>query len=382
MAHALIFGASGISGWSLLNQTRVYPSSTAFKRITGTTNRPFTLQQAQIPEDDRIQIVSGVNLTKSEDEVATTLRQSVPDIDTVSHVFFTAYIHEDGFEKLKKTNTALLDVAVRAIEKLSPNLKSVILQTGGKGYGLEFPKEVKIQPPLAEDCPRIPEPYASKIFYYTQYDLLTKLSHGKSWTFSEVRPDGVVGFAPGSNAMNMAQGIAIYLTLYKEVHGAKAKVPFPGYEHGYHSTHSDTFQDILSQMEIHAALNPDKCGNGGVFNVADGATVSWAGVWPKLCEHFGLVGVGPDAKSVPMLDFVQKHKGVWVDLAKKHGVNEKLVDEQGWGHTHFMLVDFDFDREFDLSRSRAVGFTEKIDTAMGYTIAWDRMRTAKLLPSL
>lgn len=89
MAHALIFGASGISGWSLLNQTRVYPSSTAFKRITGTTNRPFTLQQAQIPEDDRIQIVSGVNLTKSEDEVAATLRQSVPDIDTVSHVFFT-----------------------------------------------------------------------------------------------------------------------------------------------------------------------------------------------------------------------------------------------------------------------------------------------------
>lgn len=295
---------------------------------------------------------------------------------------FAAYIQEDGFERLKETNTALLNVAVRAVERVSPNFKVVILQTGGKGYGLEFPKEVKIQPPLKEDCPRIPEPYASKIFYYTQYDLLTELSRGKSWTFSEVRPDGVVGFAPGSNAMNMAQGIAIYLTLFKEVHGAKAKVPFPGYEHGYHSTHSDTFQDILSQMEIHAALNIDKCGNGGVFNVADGATVTWAEVWPKLCEHFSLVGVGPDASAVPMVDFIQKHKGIWTELAKKHGVNEKLVEEQGWGHTHFMLVDFDFDRQYDLSRSRAVGFTAEIDTAMGYIISWNRMRAAKLLPTL
>jgi hypothetical protein len=158
-------------------------------------------------------------------------------------------------------------------------------------YGLEFPKEVGIADhvPLKESCPRIPEPYASKIFYYTQYDLLEHLSKGKSWTFSEVRPDGVVGFAPGINAMNMAQGIAIYLSMFKEVHGAGSTVPFPGHDHGYHSTHTDTFQDILAQMEIHAALNTDKCGSGGVFNVADGQVVtvnpsaSWVGL-PKRTQ--------------------------------------------------------------------------------------------------
>lgn len=34
-------------------------------------------------------------------------------------------------------------------------------------YSLEFPKQVSIMPPLKETNPRIPEPYASKIFYYT-----------------------------------------------------------------------------------------------------------------------------------------------------------------------------------------------------------------------
>lgn len=89
MAHALILGASGISGWSLLNQTRNYPSSTAFARITGTTNRPFTLQQAQLPEDSRIKIASGIDFTKSVDEVVGLLKKKVFDINTVTHVFFT-----------------------------------------------------------------------------------------------------------------------------------------------------------------------------------------------------------------------------------------------------------------------------------------------------
>jgi hypothetical protein len=88
MAHALIFGASGISGWALLNQIRTYPTTSTFKRITAVTRRPFTLEQAQIPQDDRITIASGIDLTKSASEVASALKEKVPDIDSVSHVFF------------------------------------------------------------------------------------------------------------------------------------------------------------------------------------------------------------------------------------------------------------------------------------------------------
>jgi hypothetical protein len=67
-------------------------------------------------------------------------------------------------------------------------------------------------------------------------------------------------------------------------------------------------------------------------------------------------------------------------MAEKYGLNKNLVEEQGWGHTHFMMVDFDFDRQYDLSKARSVGFDEAIDTAEGYFISWERMRAAKILP--
>ena len=51
---------------------------------------------------------------------------------TVSPII-VAYIQDDDFETLKQTNTRLLEVAVSSIEKLAKGLKSVILQTGGKG---------------------------------------------------------------------------------------------------------------------------------------------------------------------------------------------------------------------------------------------------------
>ncbi|KAH7317445.1 hypothetical protein BKA65DRAFT_515929 [Rhexocercosporidium sp. MPI-PUGE-AT-0058] len=380
MSHALILGASGISGWSILNQIQEYPTKTTFSRITGTTNRPFSLQQARISPDPRINLVSGIDFTKSVPEVVKLLREKLPDVDTVSHVFFTAYIATSNFESLRKVNTSLLETAIRAIEEVSKNLEVVILQTGGKGYGLEFPKEVKISPPLREDMPRIPQPYQDKIFYYTQYDMLTELSKGKSWTFTEIRPDGIVGFVPGSNAMNMAQGIALYLSLWKEIHGVGATVPFPGLEHGYHSTHSDTFQDILARMEIFAATNPDKCGNGGIFNIADGDTVTWAQLWPKICTYFDLVGSGPTPGSQPMEDFVKENAKTWEEMVEKHGLDPDGMKFQNWGHVHFMLVQFDFDRQYDLSRAREVGFTERTDTAKGYFTAWDRMKAAKIFP--
>ncbi|GKT65446.1 sirQ protein [Colletotrichum tofieldiae] len=380
MAHALILGASGISGWSLLNQACSHPTPTTFKRITGTTNRPLTLEQAQLPADDRLHIASGIDFTKSVDEVALSLKQRIPDADSISHVFYTAYAKGTDLETQVALNTGLLEVAVQAIERVSSNLKVIILQTGGKGYGVTYPKEVKIRPPLKEDLPRIPAPWADGIFYYNQYDALKKLSQGKPWTFSEIRPDAIVGFAPTANAMNMAKGIGIYLTIHRAVHGDGAGVPFPGPEHGYHATHTDTFQDILSKLEIHAAVNTTACGDGAAFNAADGQTVSWSQVWPRLCEYFGLRGWGPAPRSAPIQDFVRKNENAWVALAKEHGLEEGVVGDFDWSFLDFMLVQCDFDREFDLTRSREVGFREEIDTVQGYVTSWERMKAAKQLP--
>jgi hypothetical protein len=85
-------------------------------------------------------------------------------------------------------NINLLKRAVLAAEHLSKNLKFVVLPTGTKAYGVhliqEFPFSKDL--PLKESLPRIPEPHASQMFYYSQTDALTELCKGKSWTWCEV----------------------------------------------------------------------------------------------------------------------------------------------------------------------------------------------------
>ncbi|KAL4863148.1 hypothetical protein BDV12DRAFT_177842 [Aspergillus spectabilis] len=379
--HALIFGASGISGWSLLNQTLQYPTPTTFNRVTGLCNRPFRTDDALLPDDDRLNIVSGIDLTQPVEVVKALLKEKINDVESVDVVFFCAYIQTGDFQSLRKVNTDLLRTAIESISAVSPELKAVILQTGGKGYGLEFPKEVDIRPPLHEKMPRIPSPWRENIFYYDQYDLLQNLSQGQRWSFSEIRPDGIVGFAPGSNAMNMGFGIAFYLTLYREVNGKDAEVPFPGRPHGYHTRHTDTFQDILAKMEIFAALSREKCPNGSSFNCGDGEPVTWAQVWPGICSYFGLCGVEPDDKPKSMEEFVSKHKATWDSLVEEKRLKKGLIESQNWGHANFMLIDFDFPREYSLEAARSVGFTEHIDTIQGYWTTFDRMVKAKFIPA-
>jgi hypothetical protein len=86
--HALIFGASGISGNSLCNELLVYPNKDTFSRIIGLTNRPLTIQQAQLPKDARLELVSGIDLSDSIDDVKHDLRQKIKDVHGITHVFF------------------------------------------------------------------------------------------------------------------------------------------------------------------------------------------------------------------------------------------------------------------------------------------------------
>lgn len=381
MAHALIFGASGVSGWAVTNQALQYPTKSTFGQVTALTNRPLSLEDSQLPNDPRLHLVSGIDLTGSVASVVEGLTNKVKNSATISHVFFTAYIEKSDPNALRIVNTELFQTALKAVEEVAgPNLKAVVLQTGGKGYGVEFPDKVTISPPLKEDTPRIPKPYSDKIFYYPQYDSGKEAAKGKAWTFTEVRPDVIVGFTPGSNFMNAAQGVAFYLTLWKEVYGSGAKVPFTGTAKSWVNTHTDTFQDILAKEQIFFALNQDKATDAGSFNAANGDITTWEKKWPALCAYFGLEGVGPGPEPVDFDAFASKHADVWKKLEAEHGLKTGIFEKYSWSFMHGITVAYDFDREYDLSAARAAGFKETIASPEGFTTSFDRMRTAKIIP--
>lgn len=135
--HALVFGASGISGWALVKEALSYPTPTTFSQVTALSNRPLSLADAHWPDDPRLQLASGVDLTSPLDTVVEALKAKVKGIETVTHVFLFLYL-DPGKDKqtLKEVNTNLIRTAVTAMQSVSSSLKSFVLQTGGKAYGL------------------------------------------------------------------------------------------------------------------------------------------------------------------------------------------------------------------------------------------------------
>lgn len=85
---ALVFGASGISGWAVAKNVLTYPTPTTFSRVIGLTNRPRTVQESGLPQDPRLELHSGVNLQADLESVMTHLQGKVPNLDEVTHVYY------------------------------------------------------------------------------------------------------------------------------------------------------------------------------------------------------------------------------------------------------------------------------------------------------
>ena len=89
--HALIFGASGITGWAIANQIlNGYPSPNAFSKVTALTNRPLKKEETLWPESNKLQLVSGIDLmnTGGQKALEQEMKSKIKDIDTVTQVFF------------------------------------------------------------------------------------------------------------------------------------------------------------------------------------------------------------------------------------------------------------------------------------------------------
>lgn len=88
--HALVFGATGIQGWAVVNQIlEGYPSADAFEKVTALTNRPIT-EKMLWPESKKLQVVSGINLLtdKGQEVLEKEMKGKVPSVGTVTHMFF------------------------------------------------------------------------------------------------------------------------------------------------------------------------------------------------------------------------------------------------------------------------------------------------------
>lgn len=88
--HAIVFGASGITGWGIVNQLlNDYPDADQFSQVTAVTNRPLPASFARWPSSPKLQVVSGIDLLEGDIErLQQSLKAEIPGVEKASHVFF------------------------------------------------------------------------------------------------------------------------------------------------------------------------------------------------------------------------------------------------------------------------------------------------------
>src|SRR5438067_3046666 len=190
-------------------------------------------------------------------------------------------------------------------------------------------------------------------FNVDQQDFLESRQHGKSWTWSALRPSVVCGFALG-NPMNLAMVIAGYAAISAEL---GLPLRFPGKPGAYHSLLEMTDAGLLAKATVWAATD-ERCGNQA-FNINNGDLFRWSEMWPKIARYFGLDVAPP----LPMsLDVVMADKEpFWNAMRDSYGLKPSYSDISAWRFGDFVFS-WDYDFLADGSKARRFGFGEFVDT--------------------
>ncbi|KAJ7764652.1 hypothetical protein B0H14DRAFT_3593443 [Mycena olivaceomarginata] len=126
--HAIVFSASGTLrlGYHQLTLLDGYPTLELFSKVSALTNRPLSPEIAQWPPSHGVDLLQHGGQHALENE----LQMKVTDIESVTHVYFSALIKIADLDEDIELNVQILVRAVGAIEHLSKNLKFLVLPTG------------------------------------------------------------------------------------------------------------------------------------------------------------------------------------------------------------------------------------------------------------
>ncbi|KAJ5104532.1 hypothetical protein NUU61_001879 [Penicillium alfredii] len=411
-SHAIVYGASGIIGWALVDQLlSPYPHAGAFSKVTAVTNRPLDLSQSHWPEINahrpELDLISNINLRHGDGAtLANSLKQANADIESVTHVYYLVFSAIDDDLEEVAVNRHMFENVIDAHNLISPNLKFVAFPGGTRGYGIYAPGGT-FTPPLQEDMVNdLPSDYAKTVVYPVYREILSTASQGKKWTWCEVCPDAIIGFTPNGSQFSLALHWAQYLSLYaynngvgpesKDSNAVAVEVPFPGNATAANALFSPVSSKTLARFMIYASLHPEKCGGGRLFNVADrDEPCTYGEIWPQLAKWFGLVGVGPvetssasdntlkvgelpgDTLDLPPGRYITKYRDIFAQCGRANavsggvGAGNQQLDSVGYWLT--------FDRQLSLKKLRQAGFDEDHNPVEGWLESFGMFREAGLI---
>ncbi|CAJ0554475.1 Ff.00g129880.m01.CDS01 [Fusarium sp. VM40] len=292
---AIICGASGISGFNTLRA--LLDSPERWSTIYTLSRSPLPPKQLDFIEPSlrsRIKHVS-VDLTQSADQVKDSLVQAGVQAD---YVFFYAYLQPSSSESGMSTsmaqglydlNVPMFDNFITGLELANIEPKRILLQTGGKNYGMHIGR---VRTPVVESDPQ--PRHLQTNFYYAQQDRLLKFCDNHPNTkWNMIFPCGIIGTATNAQ-INTFYGFGAYAAIQ-----AHKKEPlrfggnFDSWQFG--ACHSTA---ILTGFLSEWAVLEETCANQA-FNAQDGAGLSWDRFFSELARWYGVEKgvIGPEEEA-------------------------------------------------------------------------------------
>ena len=175
--------------------------------------------------------------------------------------------------------------------------------------------------------------------------------------------------------MNMAATLGAYAAICKET--GKPFV-FPGSPQQYEACVDITDGRIISKHLLWAATK--NLARNQAFNIANGEVFRWNWLWPKLAAYLGVTPGEYPGFAQPLEKQMAGMEPVWDKIVARHGLKKNaLATVASWWHS-----DADLGRVIenfnDMTKSRDMGFTAYQNSVHSFTDAFDKFRTAKILP--
>jgi nucleoside-diphosphate-sugar epimerase len=352
MNTAVVVGALGVIGRYVVEELASLPDW----RVIGLSRR-------KREDRERVRYIS-VDLLDAKDVEA-----KLSGLKDVTHVFYAAFQASGGAAADYATNiTANRDMlvhSVAAINRASPRLTRVVLVTGTKYYGSHLGP---FKTPAREDDPRHMPPD----FYFDQIDWLADYQRGKRWSWTELRPQTLCGFAPGS-PMSIVPAIAVYAAISKAL---GLPLRFPGKPGAYRSIYQVTESTQLAAAALWAATEP-RCANEA-FNITNGDYFRWVHLWPKLAAVFEMPLAEP--QTISLTQHMADKAPLWDRLVEKHGLKPYRFEEiAAWPFADYVFG-CDWDVMSSVTKARLHGFHDVVDSEEMFVRLLRRFRDERIVP--
>lgn len=303
----------------------------------------------------------GVDLSDAAD-----CRMKLAALSEVTHIFYAArYDHPEGVAESNEINEHMLRNLVAAIEPVAAGLCHVHVVHGTKYYGHQLGP---IAVPAREDGPRA----RGANFYFAQEDFLREHQRGKHWTYSTSRPHTFCD--PGwEEPRSIALLVAVYAAIQREL---GLPLVYPGTAKSFAVATQFTALPLLARAIAWMATEP-RCANQA-YNIVNGDAPRWSDLWPRFADYFGVRASAP--QPTQLADYMSDKDRVWQDVVRKHGLRQTALQSLVlWSYAGYVFKP-EWDIYSDMSKARADGFVEAINSEKMFLAAFDFLRSEKIVP--